>query len=115
MKKITLTLMLISIFSLLFVTACKDKKATDKKAAKTVEVQKETPKPVAKVEPTPEPKPVVQASFKKVIVQEGEWLYNISRREYGNSQGWIKIYNANKALIKNPDLIYPNQELVIPE
>ncbi|MBN1650685.1 MAG: LysM peptidoglycan-binding domain-containing protein [Bacteroidales bacterium] len=115
MKKFTLTLMLISIFSLLFITACKDKKATKEKAAKTAEIKKETPKPAVKVEPKPEPEPVAKPVVKKIIVKEGEWLYNISRREYGTSQGWIKIYNANKALIKDPDLIFPNQELVIPE
>jgi nucleoid-associated protein YgaU len=102
--------------SLLLLSSCKDKKATDEKANKPVEVQKTAPKavapePVKKVAPAPPPKPAI----KKVVVKEGEWLYDISRREYGTSQGWKKIYDANKALIDNPDLIFPNQELVIPE
>ena len=102
--------------SLLFFTSCKDKKVADEKVNKTTEVKKaavEVVKPVTveKVAPAPPPKPVI----KKIIVKEGEWLYNISRREYGNSSGWQKIYDANKALIDNPDLIFPNQELVIPD
>lgn len=65
-------------------------------------------------------KEVVQAlspkqEIRRIIVKDGEWLYNISRREYGNIQGWKKIYNANKTSISNPDLIFPNQELIIPE
>lgn len=102
--------------SLLFLSSCKDKKTADEKTTKPVEVQKATPKvvepePVKEVVPAPAPKPEI----KKVLVKKGEWLYDISRREYGNSQGWKKIYDANKALIDNPDLIFPNQELVIPD
>lgn len=102
--------------SFLFLSSCKDKKEADEKAPEPVEVQKEAPKvvepaPVKDNAPAPPPKPVI----KKVIVKEGEWLYDISRREYGTIQGWKKIYDANKALIDNPDLIFPNQELVIPD
>ena len=111
MKKYTLALLIMSAFSILFFTSCKDKKKAEKKETKTVVIPKKAPKPVVKVEPAPAPKPVI----KKVVVKEGEWLYNISRREYGTSQGWIKIYNANKAIINDPNLIFPNQELVIPD
>jgi len=102
--------------SFLFLSSCKDKKAVDEKVPEPVEVKKEAPKViepalVKEVAPVPPPKPKI----KKVLVKEGEWLYEISRREYGNFQGWKKIYDANKALIDNPDLIYPNQELVIPD
>ena len=101
--------------SFLFLSSCNDKKAVEEKAKAPVEVKKEAPKVV---EPTPvkkvveaTPKPVV----KKIFVKEGEWLCDISRREYGNMRNWQKIYDANKAIIDNPDLIYPNQELVIPD
>jgi nucleoid-associated protein YgaU len=34
---------------------------------------------------------------------------------YKNSNEWRKIYHANKAVIgRNPDRIYPGQQLVIP-
>jgi nucleoid-associated protein YgaU len=113
MKNNTLALLLITILSIFLFSACKDKKVNEVKATKTVEIPKETPKSTVKEEPRPitQPKQIIR----KIIVKEGEWLYNISRREYGNAQGWIKIYNANKAQINNPDLIYPNQELIIPD
>jgi len=116
MKQYYLIFLTLVFSSLLFFTSCKDKKVADEKVNKTTEVKKaavEVVKPVTveKVAPAPPPKPVI----KKIIVKEGEWLYNISRREYGNSSGWQKIYDANKALIDNPDLIFPNQELVIPD
>jgi nucleoid-associated protein YgaU len=33
---------------------------------------------------------------------------------YGNGRFWKRIYEANKATIKNPNLIFPGQRLVIP-
>jgi len=33
---------------------------------------------------------------------------------YSNSKRWPEIYEANKANIKDPDLIYPKQEFVVP-
>lgn len=102
--------------SLLFLSSCKDKKAANEKIDEPVEIQKKAPK-IVEPEPVKEATtaPPTKSKIKKIVVKEGEWLYNISRREYGNSQGWEKIYNANKDLIVNPDLIYPNQELVIPD
>lgn len=108
---IFLTLLFSSLFIL---SSCKDKKVPEKKAETAVEVKKEAPKkvePIKEVTPAPAPEPIV----KKIIVKEGEWLCNISRREYGNLGGWQRIYEANKAIIDNPDLIFPNQELIIPE
>lgn len=107
--------MLFAVFSLVLVSACKKKKSTEN-TTKSIELQTEKPKAALpeqeKIYPlTTAPK---KPDAKKIVVKEGDWLYNISRREYGNSEGWIRIYNANKAQIKNPDLIFPNQELIIP-
>lgn len=52
---------------------------------------------------------------KQVVVQKGEWIYDIARREYGSAFAWRKIYNANQDKIANPDIIYPGQVLVLPE
>jgi len=52
------------------------------------------------------------------IVKPGDWLSKLA--EYsgvygkGNYAKWPAIYNANKELIKNPDLIYPGWKLTIP-
>jgi nucleoid-associated protein YgaU len=48
-------------------------------------------------------------------VQKGDSLSKIAKREYGDAQQWRKIYEANRDLIANPDLIYPGQVFRIPE
>ncbi len=46
----------------------------------------------------------------------GDYLWKIAGFSwiYNNPRMWTKIYEANKDKIKDPDLIYPGQELVIP-
>jgi nucleoid-associated protein YgaU len=58
--------------------------------------------------------PSVTAGRTHVVVS-GDSLSKIAKREYGDAQKWTKIYEANRNLIKDPDLIYPGQELRIPE
>jgi nucleoid-associated protein YgaU len=50
------------------------------------------------------------------VVVEGECLWMISGMEYGHPYyyKWPLIYNANRELIKDPDLIYPGWNLKIP-
>ena len=48
------------------------------------------------------------------IVVKGDSLSKIAKEQYGDASKWPKIYEANKDLIKNPDLIYPGQSLRIP-
>jgi nucleoid-associated protein YgaU len=50
------------------------------------------------------------------VVQRGDFLYKISGFEtiYADPLKWKRIYRANKEDIKNPNLIYPDQELAIP-
>jgi nucleoid-associated protein YgaU len=45
-------------------------------------------------------------------VQKGDSLSKIAKKYPGLT--WQKIYEANKDQIKDPDLIYPGQKLVIP-
>jgi hypothetical protein len=46
-------------------------------------------------------------------VVPGDSLSKIAQRFYGR-QDWQRIYNANRSTIKNPNLIFPGQRLVIP-
>lgn len=46
-------------------------------------------------------------------VQKGDTLWAIAEKFYGNGEQYKKIANANG--IDNPDTIYPNQVLYIPE
>jgi LysM repeat protein len=48
------------------------------------------------------------------VVQPGDTLWAIAKKYYGNGAQYTKIFNANKDKIKNPNLIYPGQKLVIP-
>ena len=48
------------------------------------------------------------------VVVKGDSLSKIAKQEYGDASKWRTIYEANKNLIKDPDLIYPGQELKIP-
>lgn len=48
------------------------------------------------------------------VVQPGDTLSHIALEKLGSANAWKKIYEANKDKIKNPSLIYPGQELVIP-
>lgn len=47
-------------------------------------------------------------------VVSGDCLWNIAKRFYGNGSLYTKIFNANRNIIKNPNLIYPGQILNIP-
>ena len=46
--------------------------------------------------------------------KEGDCLWNIAEIIYNDPFMWKIIYNANKNIIKNPDLIYPGQHLICP-
>ena len=63
----------------------------------------------AAVEPT-----ATSGSHATYVVVKGDSLSKIAAREYGDANKWRTIYEANTDLIKNPDLIYPGQELKIP-
>ncbi len=48
-------------------------------------------------------------------VVKGDSLSKIAKREYGDGNKWRAIYEANRDIIKDPDLIYPGQLLNVPE
>jgi len=52
---------------------------------------------------------------KKHVVVKGDTLWDLSRKYYGDPFKWGGIYNANMGTVKNPDLINPADELVIPD
>jgi nucleoid-associated protein YgaU len=51
---------------------------------------------------------------KTYVVQKGDSLSKIAKHEYGNANEWRKIFEANRDIIKDPDLIHPGQTLKIP-
>ncbi|MCG8328948.1 MAG: peptidoglycan-binding protein LysM [Chitinophagales bacterium] len=58
----------------------------------------------------PEPKP--EAQFYEV--QRGDSLSKIAKSFYGNAMKYPVIFEANKPMLKDPNLIYPGQVLRIP-
>lgn len=54
------------------------------------------------------------AADKTYTVVSGDSLSKIARHEYGDAGAWHRIYEANRDIITNPDLIYPGQTLRIP-
>jgi nucleoid-associated protein YgaU len=55
-----------------------------------------------------------QHSGETYTVQPGDTLSGISKRFYGNAGQYMKIFEANKDKLKNPDEIKPGQQLLIP-
>ena len=52
--------------------------------------------------------------FHRHVVKKGETLGKIAQQYYGKASLYNKIFEANTDKLKNPDMIYPDQELVIP-
>ena len=83
---------------------------------KSIVVATPTPTGVAtavakKEEPVPAVNPKSNGTH---VVQPGDTLWAIAKKYYGDGNQYAKIFNANRDKIKNPNLIYPGQRLVIP-
>ena len=60
--------------------------------------------------------PVTTSQGGKYVVQKGDNLWKIAVTQMNDGYSWVKLYQANKQLIgKNPGIILPGMELVIPE
>jgi nucleoid-associated protein YgaU len=52
---------------------------------------------------------------RRYTVQSGDSLSKISKQFYGNAGDYMKIFEANRNILKDPNKIQPGQEIVIPE
>ncbi len=52
--------------------------------------------------------------YARHTVKSGETLSKIAKQYYGDAGKYQKIFKANTDILKNPDMIHPNQELIIP-
>ena len=70
------------------------------------------PEPVepAKVEPV-----VEEVKFITYKVKKGDTLQKISKKVYGTTKRWQKIFEFNKGTLKSPNKIYPGQKILIPQ
>tara|TARA_R110002049_G_scaffold117704_9_gene271350 strand:- start:4202 stop:4582 length:381 start_codon:yes stop_codon:yes gene_type:complete len=53
--------------------------------------------------------------YHRHTVKSGETLGKIAKQYYGSPSKYNAIFKANSDILKNPDLIYPDQELIIPK
>ncbi len=62
------------------------------------------------------PQPVAPPAPEKQFytVKKGDYLSKIAKEVYGDAKKYPIIFEANKPMLKDPDLIYPGQVLVIP-
>ena len=55
-----------------------------------------------------------ESVFARHTVVSGETLGKIAKQYYGEPGKYQKIFQANTDILKNPDVIQPGQELIIP-
>ncbi len=53
-----------------------------------------------------------ESSYREV--KSGDTLSKIAKEAYGDANAYMKIFEANKPMLSNPDKIYPGQKLRIP-
>ena len=58
--------------------------------------------------------PSIAPKQQMYTVAAGDSLSKIAKHFYGNANEYMKIFDANKDQLSNPDAIKPGQELVIP-
>jgi len=50
-----------------------------------------------------------------VTVERGDTLWGLSQENLGDGQRWPELYDANRASIGDPNIIFPGQTLVVPD
>jgi len=48
------------------------------------------------------------------VIQQGDTLSAVAKKLLGNANDYTKIFEANREVIKDPNLIYPGQKIRIP-
>ena len=62
--------------------------------------------------PPPPEEPASKDEFYEIV--SGDTLGAIAKRYYGKASAYMKIFEANRDIIENPDRIYPGQKIRIP-
>ena len=65
-----------------------------------------------KVDQVDAPDPAPEVEYYTIV--SGDSLSKIAKRYYGNAMDYPKLFEANREVIKDPDLIYPGQKIRIP-
>ena len=59
--------------------------------------------------------PAAAQPVRAVTVQAGDTLWAISQERYGDGFLYVRLFQANRDNIRNPDLIYPGQVFTVPD
>jgi nucleoid-associated protein YgaU len=59
--------------------------------------------------------PQPQTTVEYYVIQKGDTLSAIAKQYYGKANDYPRIFEANREVIGNPDLIYPGQKIRIPQ
>lgn len=59
--------------------------------------------------------PAPEAGINVHTVQTGNTLWGIARDEYGDGVLYVQVYEANRDVIRDPDLIFPGQVFTLPQ
>ena len=58
--------------------------------------------------------PAVQKKVEYYLIKKGDTLSAIAKQFYGKANDYPKIFEANREVIKDPNLIFPDQKIRIP-
>jgi nucleoid-associated protein YgaU len=58
--------------------------------------------------------PAVQAKVEYYLIKKGDTLSAIAKQFYGKANDYPRIFEANREVIKDPNLIFPGQKIRIP-
>jgi nucleoid-associated protein YgaU len=58
--------------------------------------------------------PPQTAKVEFYVIRKGDTLSAIAKQFYGNANAYPRIFEANREVIKNADLIFPGQKIRIP-
>lgn len=56
-----------------------------------------------------------EGPIKAITVQKGATLWAIARERYGSGELYVRVFEANRSAIRDPDLIYPGQIFDLPD
>jgi nucleoid-associated protein YgaU len=58
--------------------------------------------------------PEEQEQVEYYVIQQGDTLSKIAQQFYGNANKYPRIFEANREVIKDANLIFPGQKIRIP-
>jgi nucleoid-associated protein YgaU len=56
-----------------------------------------------------------EPAVRRHTVQEGETLFTLAQRYYGDGDRFVDLYRANRGVLKSPDALEPGTVLTIPD